>query len=316
MPAVAAGNERRVLTLLRLLNDDARSSVVASLPDEMRSELQNRIRTEAPRFPSQKRLEELVDEFQRLFHLAEKIRGPHLKVHHPDDEILEEEQEIYSPSGKTMIDLEKMNLFQLAAVLDEERPRTVALLLQNLSSARVADLLKQLSPQQRQAVVLELSRNPQAPEIVFEKIAETTIQRATEYPAQKKESIDPILRMADVFREIDKPDRRELIDTIRGENEEVASELQKAMYRFDDILELEDRQVQEVLSQVDSSTLQDALFEAEAEIIEKIMNNLSRRAASTLREELAYQRPLPHAQIKTAREKIAQAIGAADEEAA
>ncbi|WP_417847433.1 FliG C-terminal domain-containing protein [Thalassoglobus sp.] len=315
MPAVA-GNERRVLTLLRLLNDDARTSVFASLPDEIRTELQNRIRTEAGRFPSQKRIEELIDEFQRLFRLAEKIRGPQLKMHTPDEEDSEVEEEIYLLSGKSNRDLEKMNLFQLAAVLDEESPRTVALLLQNLSSPRVADLLKQISPQQRQAVVLELARNPQAPEIVFEKIAATTIQRATSYPKQKKELVDPILRMADVFREIDKNDRRELIDSLREQNEEVAMELQKAMYRFEDIIDLQDRQVQEVLAQIDSNTLQEALFEADSALVEKIMSNLSRRAASTLREELAYQRPLSPMQQKAARDKVAQAIGAVDEESA
>lgn len=125
-----------------------------------------------------------------------------------------------------------------------------------------------------------------------------------------------MLHIAEAFREIEKPDRRDLIESIREENPDIAAELQKAMYRFEDLIDLDDRSVQAILAQIDSATLQDALFEADEEIIEKIMANLSRRAAATLREELAYQRAVPPAQSKLAREAVASVIGEIDEEAA
>lgn len=220
----------------------------------------------------------------------------------------------YELTGDTLKDLEEMNLFQLSGALDDEHPRTVAVLLQNLSAQRTAALIEQLSSQQRQAVAKQMASNPQMPEIIFERIAAATVAKAATLPAEKREVVNPILRMADVFREIDKSERRELIDSIREDDADTATELQRFLYRFDDLIDLDDRQVQQVLAHVDSTTLQDALFEAEPDIVDKIMKNLSRRAAATLREELAYQRPLPLDQQKTARESIARAIGEVDEE--
>ena len=306
-------NEQRALTLLGLIDADARESVLAALPNELRGELSNRIRQGGLRTVSARGVQQLIAEFEELIQLAIKVGGPRLKVHDPDDELATDEP-TYQLSGDTNRDLERMNVDQLAGALDDEHPRTAALLLNSLSTFRAAAVLKQLSPTQRKAVARELASNPQAPPVILQKIASTTVLRASQMPAKKQPKIDPIIRMADVFREIDKSDRREMLDSIRESNSEVALELNRVMYRFEDVLDLDDRQVQEVLSKVDSTTLQHALFEASDEIIDKVMNNLSKRATATLREELAYQRPIPPSQQTTARENIGRAIGAIEEE--
>lgn len=309
-------NERRALTLLRLVDDDARAVILDSLPADLRTELRNRIRvTNATRLPASKSLERLLEEFEAIYDCVQSLRGPKLKLHQPLD--IEEEESIpYELTGKTVVDLERMNSNQLAAALGEENPRNVALILSRLSPIRVAELMQSLRPELRRLVAKELARNPQAPDFVFEKIASCTVERATQLPTRRNEQPDPVLHIAEAFREIEKPDRRDLIESIREENPDIAAELQKAMYRFEDLIDLDDRSVQAILAQIDSATLQDALFEADEEIIEKIMSNLSRRAAATLREELAYQRAVSPAQSKLAREAVASVIGEIDEEAA
>lgn len=317
MAMTAEQNERRALTLLRLIDDDARAAVLESLPEGIKGELKNRIRfSTREKLPSSKSLGRLLEEFQSLFECVQSMSGPRLKLHQPEDDDELEENEMYELTGKVKKDLERMNLYQLAGALAEEHPRTAALILSSLSTNRVALLMQELPTTQRLAVAKEMARNPQAPAVVFEKIASSTIQRATTHSPREQKEVNAVLRMADVFREINKSDRSELIESIREDSPQIALELQKAMYRFDDLLELEDRTVQAVLAQVDSSTLQEALFEADEAIIEKIMSNLSRRAAATLRDELAYQRSVPGAQLKLARESIAQVIGEVDEEAA
>ena len=310
-------SEQRVLTLFRLMDDESRQAILSSLPDELKTKLQQRIRNEKNRLPSAGKLSQLVDEFHRLFHFAEKIRGPRLKIHQHQNEngtMESDDLDTYQITGNALRDLEEMNLYQLAGALDDEHPRTVAVVLRKLSTQRTAALLEELSPEQRQAVAKQMATNPQMPDIIFERIANSTVTLAATLPAEKREVENPVLRMADVFREIDKSDRKDLLDSIREQDADTATELQRFLYRFDDLIDLDDRQVQQVLAHVDSTTLQDALFEADQEIVDKIMNNLSRRAAATLREELAYQRPLAPEQQKMARESIARAIGEVDEE--
>lgn len=314
MLAVAQENERRALMLLHLVDPETRETILAALPADLRTGLRERVQKLARPRSSTRKVEQLIGEFARLFQFAEKIRGPRPRRFSPEAGQMEQADD-WELTGNPTVDLEQMNLDQLAAALEEEHPRTTAILLQSLSTDRVSRLIQRLSPSQQHAVVRELARRPQSPEIVFERMARATIQRAATQPKVKPKEVDPILRIADVFRQIDKVHRRELIETIREDNADVASELQQALYRFDDLLDLEDRQVQEILAKIDSGTLQDALFEAEPSIVEKIMKNLSRRAEATLREELTYQKPVSPTVQKAARAVIANVIGTVDGDA-
>lgn len=315
MAAVASQNERRALTLLRLINDDARASVLGALPERLRNELKSRIRenTFTETLPSARSVARLLEDFQMLFDSVVSITPSQLKLHHDDYEE-EEELQPYQLSGNLNRDLERMNLNQLVAALNDEQPRTVAILLSRLSTKRVAAILPQLSKTQRSVVAREMTRQTHAPEIVFEKIASSTVQRAATLSPVHSQEENQILRMANVFREIDKSERADLLESIRSEDPSVAGTLQRALYRFEDLLELDDRTVQSVLSLVDSTTLQTALYQVSPEIIEKIMRNLSRRAAATLKEELAYQRNVPANVLNEARGAIAAAIGEVDAE--
>lgn len=315
MTEIAEKNANRALLLLRLIDDDARTSVLAALPEKLRQELKNRIRaTTMERLPSPRLVERLLTEFQQLFQCVRSVSQPRLKL--VGGVQTETEDDVYPLSGNVRLDLENMNRLQLAAALNEEHPRTVALIMANLSTERVASLIQELAPAQRMAVAKEIVRTPRTLGIVFEKVAASALKRAATFPVEKQEEFNVILRMANIFREIDKSERRNLIESIREDNEEIAMEVQKAMYRFEDLLELDDRGVQAVLAQTDSTTLQNALFEATDEMIDKIMSNLSRRAAATLREELTYQRSVPEIQRKLAREAVALAIGTIEEESA
>ncbi|MEW4490292.1 FliG C-terminal domain-containing protein [Thalassoglobus sp. JC818] len=316
--------EERVLTLLRMLREEDRQVLLLSLPEELRGPLLKKIRQEEWKLPSTRRQSRILDEFESLMSIAVKLAGLQTtsnKSHTADDSnpsILQfpqqEEEEVYQLTGDTLLDLEHMNLHQLTAVLEEEQPRTVALICQHLSTRRVADLLNELSSSHRRATVRELANDPHAPAELVSRLTQTTVQQAILKSPKKVEAVNPLIRLADILRETDKPLRREFFSAIEESDSNQALELQKHLYRFNDLLELTDRQVQQVLTRIDSETLQHALFECEPELLEKVLQNLSRRAAATLNEELSYQRPVPKSVCEAAREMIAQTIGIVDEE--
>lgn len=312
-------NEDRVLTLLHLLGPATSDQVLERLDAAVGAQLKNRLRNFAPELPSARRQEQILDEFERFFRFTQGSTRPDLKLHRGGGANEEESEkpvaEEYRATGDPLVDLEKMNRHQVAAALAEEQPRTVALLLRVLSPRRVADLLGQLPDAHREAVMREMSRNPQAPEIILRKIATATVERAQVFPAEPKPTFDPVRRMIDVLRETDKPQRRKMLASLEEQNPEQAALINQSLYQFDDLKLLEDGQVQKVLARVDSGTLAKALFGADETIVEKIMNNLSKRARTSLQEEIGFQRNVPAVQLKASRELVVRAIAEAESEA-
>ena len=326
--------EQRALSLLKMLREDVRNAVLSSLPEDLQMRLREKVQASTQPIPSARQQQRLLDEFEDLFSFAVKLSGPKLKLF--KDEKHEDDEPPEPLTGDPLVDLEQMNLYQLASALEEEQPRTVALILRNLSPGRNAKLLAELSPQQRGSVIREMSavdthfassgssrgERPATislhatlvPAEILQKIAAKTVERASKLSPQKKETVDPMIRLADVLRESEKSLRKEYISAIQQDDPQSAEALQRHLYRFDDLVDLTDRQVQQVLSKVDSDTLQNALRGAEDEIINKVMNNLSRRAAATLSEELSYQKPVSDVLKTAARDAIAQSIGLIDEE--
>ena len=315
----SAAREERVLTLLHLLGADAAEQVLTRLDPQAATTLRNRLQSFKDRLPGVKKQRQVLEEFERFFKFAKTTAKPNLKLHAPgedeDDEPEVPEEPVYRLSGDPLIDLEKMNRYQLSAALNEEQPRTVALLLKVVSARRVAQLLDLLEESHREATVQELGRDPRAPEVILRKIAATTVERATALPAKPPKKDDPVQRMVEVLRATDKAKRRQILKALEQQDPEQAALINKSLYRFDDLATLEDSQVQKVLSRVDSATLSTALFGAEEKILNKIMNNLSKRARASLQEELTFRRNVPGNQLQVAREQVVQAISEAEQEA-
>lgn len=311
--------EERVLTLLHLLGEEAAEQVLGCLDPQLTGPLRDRLKSLPALPPSVRRQRQVLEEFERFFSFALKSAPPALKLHEEEeeDEAVEnaDQDEIYAPSGDPLVDLEKMNLNQLSAAMETEQPRTVALLMKAISPPRVAQLLNLLVEDKREQVIREMSRDPRAPEILLRRIASTTVARASTLSPYPRKNDDHTKRMVDVLRATEKSQRRQILKTLEAQDPEQASLINQALYQFDDLVSLDDLQIQKVLSRVDSSTLSTALFGAQEPLVEKIMNNLSKRARTALQEELSFRRNVSGSQLQTARQSLVQAIAESEQEA-
>lgn len=311
--------EERVLTLLHMLGREAAGQVLECLEPELGSHLRNRLEVFSQNPPNGRRQTQVLEEFERFFHFAKTVVPATLKLHSGDSDVDTEEEEESTPqlsyelSGDSLIDLEKMNPYQLSAALEDEQPRTIALLLKVVSPRRVAELLNLLSVSKRENVVREMSRDPRAPEIILRRIANTIVERAITLPPEPRSNNDNLQRMVEVLRATEKSQRRQILKTLEAQDPEQASLINQALYQFEDLLTLDDLQVQKVLSRIDSATLCTALFGADERLIEKIMSNLSKRARTALQEELSFTRGVSASQLKAARQLMVQAIAEAEQ---
>jgi len=306
--------EDRVATLLHLLGAEATEQVLTRMDPALVAGVRQRLGTLATAPPHARRQRQVLDDFERFFQFTLANVTPQLKLHTEEEEPAEDENEEILLTGDALADLERMNLYQLAGALADEQPRTIALLLKSTSATRIAQVLELMGDEKREQVVREMSTDPRAPEIILRRIAATTIERAQKLSAEPPAREDPVLRMVEILRATDKPKRRPILKALEEQDPEQATLINQALYQFDDLLKMDDAQIQKVLSRVDSTTLSTALFGADERIVEKIMNNLSKRARAALQEELAFRKNVTGAQLRASRQLVTQAIGEAEQE--
>ncbi|WP_437187017.1 FliG C-terminal domain-containing protein [Planctomicrobium sp. SH668] len=305
----------RVLTLLHLLGEEASAKVLDNLDVQISNDLRLQMKQTANAPITAKKQQAVLEDFERFLGFVLKNGRPELRLHTEDDE--EEEvptEEPYILSGDPLKDLELMNAVQVAAALQMEQPRTVALLLKGLTPPRVATLLKLLSTDKREAVVREMSRDPRAPEVILRRIAATTVEHATSLPNSIQPNDSALQRMVEVLRATEKSQRRNILRALESENPEQAKAINQALYRFEDIEHLDDQQIQKVLAKIDSTTLSTALFGAGEGLVTKILNNLSKRARTSLQEELTFRRNVSGSQLQASRELVTRAIAESEQE--
>lgn len=217
-------------------------------------------------------------------------------------------------TGDPLQDLSTLSVYQVAAALDTEQPRTVAILLSELSYQLTADVLSLLSTEHQAAVVVELTRELEAPRVLVDRIARATFQRGLTLPADEPDRRDRLDRLSDVLRAVPKKMRRSMMTGIEEEDQSMSQALLKKLYRFEDLVTLDSRVVQQVLGEIDGTTLTTAMFQAPTEVLDIILGNLSKRARQSIEEELAFQSHVPESRVEAARDSVTEVIARLDQE--
>lgn len=217
-------------------------------------------------------------------------------------------------TGDPLRDLESLSIHQIAQALASEQSRTTAILLSQLPARLTGDILNLLKPEYQKLVMKELTKEQHAPAVLVERIARATFIRAQQLPSEPPDTRDHADRVAEVLRSVPKAGRRNMLAAIEEQDPELAKSLLTRIYRFDDIIGLNKTVVQRVLGEVDSTNLTTALFGAKEDIKEAIFANLSKRARSTIEEEMQFMTNVAESRIKQARDAIAEIIAKIDME--
>lgn len=217
--------------------------------------------------------------------------------------------------GDAVAALRGLDYDKLGQALQGEQARIVALVLDALEVNQAGEVLKRLPAQTRDEVSLQLGRDLQVAPEVLQRIA-----RALYHKSQQLEEARPpqteqtrYKKMADMLRLMPKPDRLAVVAALDQGDPTMAAGVKEFLYQFDDILRIEDRSMQKVLSEVDSKNLAIALKGAPDAIKDKVMNNLSKRARETLGEEMEFLGTVAGAQIEQARKVVVEVIQRLDQ---
>ena len=107
---------------------------------------------------------------------------------------------------------------------------------------------------------------------------------------------------------VDRSTEKTIIEALEEEDPELAEEIKKRMFVFEDIVLLDDRAIQKVLREVDTAELAKALRGVDSEVQDKIFRNMSKRASALLKEEMEYMGPVRLKDVEETQQKIVAII--------
>lgn len=219
-----------------------------------------------------------------------------------------------NPAGDSFAALRLLSVDRLAPSLEDEHPRTVALVLSQLEPVKAGEVLKRLPPPVRRDISLYLSQNVTVGPDVLQRIAQSLLSKslaAGERPTVTEGS--RYKKIAEMLRQLERADRLEVLAALEEKDANSAAAVKEYLYQIEDLLQIEDRSLQKLLSEVNSKTLGMVLKGAPDPIKAKIMNNLSKRAREMLVEEMEFLGTVPPAQVQEAQKQVLEVIQRLDQ---
>jgi flagellar motor switch protein FliG len=197
---------------------------------------------------------------------------------------------------------------QLLNFIQNEHPQTIALILSYLEPAQAGQILSAL-PQEMQAdiarrIALMDSTSPdiinEVEQILERKLSTTVVQDYTQAGG--------IEAVVEVLNQVDRSTERTILDALEIQDPELAEEIKKRMFVFEDIVTLDNRAIQRVIREVDNNDLMLALKVASDEVKEIVFRNMSTRMAETFKEEMEFMGPVRLRDVAEAQSRIVAVI--------
>ncbi len=189
-----------------------------------------------------------------------------------------------------------------------EHPQTIALILAYLDPSKGALILSGLSHQIQADVAKRIATMDRTSPDVLREVERVLERKLSTLASEDFTSAGGIDSIVEVLNNVDRGTEKIIIEALEEEDPELAEEIKKRMFVFEDIVLLDDRSIQKVLREVDGQDLAKALKGVDAEVQEKIFRNMSKRASSLLREDMDFMGPIRLRDVEESQQKIVNII--------
>lgn len=210
--------------------------------------------------------------------------------------------------------LRNANPEEVAALLQEEMPQTIALVLSYLEAKVAADILTSLPRELQVEVTLRLAVmdrvSPQVVQVVERNLKNKLSSVLSEADFRATGGVTFLVKMLNM---VDRGVQKTILEALEASNPKLVEEIRANMFTFDDLIKLDDRAIQRILRDISKSELALALKAAPEKLKDKIFNNLSERARENLKEEIEILGPQLAKNVYAAQRKIVDAVRALEE---
>ena len=200
--------------------------------------------------------------------------------------------------------LKKTDPSQLLNTLQSEHPQTIALILAYLDPQQAAMIISSLPENMQSDVAKRIALMDRTSPDVIKEVEKILEKKMSSFVSQDYTKIGGVDSIVELLNNVDRGTSKRIMETLEEDNPELAEEIKKQMFVFEDILLLDDRSVQLVLREVDMHDVALALKGVADEVKEKILNNLSKRGRGMLEEEIEFLGPVRVKDVEEAQQKL------------
>ena len=204
--------------------------------------------------------------------------------------------------------LKKVDPQNIQSYIIEEHPQTIALILSYLPPAYGAEIISNLPPEKQISVIRRVAKMGQTSPEVIQEVERGLENRMANVMNQSFDMAGGVGNVAEILNVTDRATERALLDHLAEEDPELVDEIRRLMFVFEDINKLNDKDIQQVLKNVESAQWAMALKGASENLRTKILGNMSSRAAQMLSEEMEFLGAVKRSEVETVQQQIVDII--------
>lgn len=197
---------------------------------------------------------------------------------------------------------------QLLNFIQNEHPQTIALIMAYLQPEQSSIILSALPAERQVEVARRIALMDRTSPDVIKDIEKVLERKLSSLVNQDFTSAGGVESVVDILNGVDRSTERTIIENLEVQDPELAEEIKKRMFVFEDIVLLDDRSLQLVLREIDNKDLSLALKASSGDVGNKVYKNMSKRAAETLKEEMEYMGPVRIRDVEEAQQRIVNVI--------
>ncbi|MFH1676314.1 MAG: flagellar motor switch protein FliG [bacterium] len=189
-----------------------------------------------------------------------------------------------------------------------EHPQTIALVMAHLDTSQASTLLQTLDAEKQAEVARRLALLDRTSPDVIREIERVMEKNLSAILSQEFSTAGGVSSLVEILNRVDRATEKQILETLSEKDPELAEQIKNLMFVFEDIIQLDDRSVQQVLREIDTKELSLALKGVGEEVAAKIYKNMSKRAASMLQEEMEFMGTVRLRDVEASQQRIVNII--------
>jgi flagellar motor switch protein FliG len=207
-------------------------------------------------------------------------------------------------TGQGIEALKWMDAKSVAQIISGEHPQIAAIVLSHLEADQAASILPLLTNEMRTDVLMRIASLNEVPQSALTELDQLVEKQANAAPPVTLRRIGGARTVANILNSMEKDKSGEELGKIEQADGEMHGKIKDLLFIFDNLLDIDDRGIQAVLREVGSDVLAIALRGAEPEVQDKILRNMSKRAAEILKDDMEARGPVKLADVEAAQKEI------------
>ena len=204
--------------------------------------------------------------------------------------------------------IRKTDPAQLLNFIQDEHPQTIALILSYLPASQASSIVSALPPEKQADVARRIAQMDRTSPDVIKQVEKVLERKLSSLVNQDYTIVGGVDSIVEILNSVDRGTEKHIMETLEIEEPELADEIRRKMFVFEDIISLDDRAIQRVLRDVDNNDLALALKGSTEEVQNVIFNNFSKRLAVMINEDMDFMGPVRMKDVEEAQQKIVNII--------